>query len=643
MGGSEFKVTRTRATCSGIKCCSCSVEKNAIPHEGYQEGNQPVIPSLVRDGGDGFTEELRKAREVFFYCQAKFPITCKHAGSIVGSDDNRESRYLRQSRCPNWTLKSGFMMHDPDNVAPPIRMPDIADCASFGKDGLTERRDCDFIIIPDNLQGANVMMVNNYVRLASEGLFPEQPRTVIDRCPPLPMTFGGTDCHQALHGHEAVPISVIPCSVRYHYLIHHSDGIPIWAVIIGYGKHSHALPFKRPSPEQTKQSVKKIMTSNNTATVHEICDFIVSVHGTRPSMASIRKQKNNFRMTQHPNGRDLNSVKAALRNRRHLQMKMYLQDVIDERLQDETRLTRDQVGVVILMWDEDLLRRSLSNPTFGCDGTFSVVSKSADNVDLELVSIICQDPGTRRMFSPMRMLASRKTTACRKLMFDRFFRELKNLGLPDPLTAPPHQCLTISTDFETTFAISLGQSLTEIYRPEHDPADFSHVYIEKVCFGCGVHAHRIVQEKINKRLQGSMYRWMISSRLYETENDVRHAITYMKTINKKVATFAKWLEQNYVARVLWFWRRYKSLPSSVQRRVMWTTNASESHHALLKGSRHYIMTRSKGMDVISFITFLEALDTKEEQNLSGNLGVPHTSTPVLNRYGKGLEVVHILW
>ena len=272
-------------------------------------------------------------------------------------------------------------------------------------------------------------------------------------------------------------------------------------------------------------------------------------------MASIRKQKYNFRAREHPQGRDLIAVKSCLRQRQALSMRQYVHEVIDQREEDEFRLTRDQVGVVVLMWDEDLIRRAIQSPTFGCDGTFSVVAKNSDDLDFELVSIICQEPRTKRVFSPMRMLASRKTTACRCLLFERFFNELKKSGLPDPLNAASHQRLTVSTDFETTFAISIGRTLAEIYRPDSNLGETANAYVEKVVFGCGVHAHRIVLEKINKRLNPGIYNWMINSRLCHTEEEVVNSISYMKSINLVTLRFAVWLEQNYVARVLWFWRR----------------------------------------------------------------------------------------
>lgn len=54
-------------------------------------------------------------------------------------------------------------------------------------------------------------------------------------------------------------------------------------------------------------------------------------------------------------------------------------------------------------------------------------------------------------------------------------------------------------------------------------------------------------------------------------------------------------------------------------------------HEMIKGGHDYLLTGSKGINLITFVPFLENIDRKETENLSGMLGVPHVSTPLLNR------------
>ena len=61
---------------------------------------------------------------------------------------------------------------------------------------------------------------------------------------------------------------------------------------------------------------------------------------------------------------------------------------------------------------------------------------------------------------------------------------------------------------------------------------------------------------------------------------------------------------------------------------------SESQHAILKSSMEYVVTKSRGMDLMCFITFLEKLDGRGSHNANGSLGLPHGATPLLNRSKK---------
>ena len=147
-----------------------------------------------------------------------------------------------------------------------------------------------------------------------------------------------------------------------------------------------------------------------------------------------------------------------------------------------------------------------------------MVSKSGDKIDYELVSIITKDPLTGRMYFPMRMIASRKTTAARVRLFERFISSLKANGLRDPLKAPAQRRLTIATDFETTFSLALGCTLAKNFQPESNLSEKSMRYVEKVCFGSSVHAKRIILEKCSndKRL----YQWLVRTRVIETVQEM---------------------------------------------------------------------------------------------------------------------------
>ena len=147
-------------------------------------------------------------------------------------------------------------------------------------------------------------------------------------------------------------------------------------------------------------------------------------------------------------------------------------------------------------------------------------------------------------------------------------------------------------------------------------------------FGCGVHAKRIIFEKV-ERISRECDE-LVGSRNLSEEADIKLFLEYMKTMNDKCNSFAIWLENHYIAPVLWFCKRYKDMKFALQQRVLWSTNVSNSQHALLKGSIDYLVTRSTGIDLMSFISFMEKMRKRESENLNGRLGLPHGATPLLN-------------
>jgi hypothetical protein len=46
----------------------------------------------------------------------------------------------------------------------------------------------------------------------------------------------------------------VPCNARYHVLVTHGDVAP-WAIVIGYGQHTHMRPTLVPSMLQTRQII----------------------------------------------------------------------------------------------------------------------------------------------------------------------------------------------------------------------------------------------------------------------------------------------------------------------------------------------------------------------------------------------------
>ena len=126
---------------------------------------------------------------------------------------------------------------------------------------------CKTFTLPDDLQGVKKTLLDTMLVDASSGNFPPQPEASKNKCVALPMSFAGPYCrNSAVHCFETVKISTISCSVRYQFLIHESNGVPTWAIIIGYGNHQHTIPYPRPDPRAARETVRnRLEVSGNTS------------------------------------------------------------------------------------------------------------------------------------------------------------------------------------------------------------------------------------------------------------------------------------------------------------------------------------------------------------------------------------------
>ena len=220
-----------------------------------------------------------------------------------------------------------------------------------------------------------------------------------------------------------------------------------------------------------------------------------------------------------------------------------------------------------------------------------------------------------------------------RINFSAFIRALKNVGLRYPLFCTPLKRWTISTEFETKFALCVGEELSKMFQPDSDLTEIPMRYIETVCFGCSVYAKRIIFEKFNISTERHFYLWLMGTCVVETAAEVDQCFTTMATINIKLGHFLRWLRRNKVSLLMRFWRLYiySTATASVYRLLLWSTNISEAHNSVFKGTSDYLLMRCKGLDLVSLVQFLDKHDNTEFRNLNGDISVPLVSTPVLNR------------
>lgn len=623
------KVQCTVKACSGVKCCQYSLEKSQKMSHATPRPNNPNVGVDEKENA-----ELELAKQVFFWSQQNFPLHCKHEKVVIENRRHRDKYSQMQRRIPNWTFRRGKVIYHSernDESRYSSRLPDFVGCEKFGKSGLTSKGCCTLKSLPTELQNASEDIIAELLGRAKQGILPLPSSRSLNKCDPMPYTYTGQHCPNAIHGFEAVPLISIKCDVKYFFFTKKSENKIEWALVVGFGCHTHTDPVPRPSRKGVEIVVSNALSTNINARTKELTSCVRSAYGINATRSSIRKEL--FKQRRE-NGGYGNSIEEVVREFNIDDCpNPYVISVIDERDNDLVRKQTDQVGVSILMFNKDLLRKALENPNIGCDGTFNVVSSNpSDPLAYELNTIVCKDKTLGCVFPIFRQLASRKTKAARLHMFERLVSILKEYGLQDPLTCSTNFRLSFSTDFETTYAAAFATALAKVFHPNEDLDEHVRYYVHMCCFGCDVHAKRVILEKINISDEHNLYMWAVGTRRVRTIEERNECLSEMVRMGGKWAAFSQWMQDNYIANVLWFQDLHKcNLWGPFLLNVMHTSNANETENYRLKGCPSYLLTHGKGIQLCRLIRLLEQADQVDFDNLSGKNGVKFGTTPLFRR------------
>lgn len=166
-----------------------------------------------------FEMQMLKARENFSIVRRAFPCSAS-TYEILQEQTGKTLLNCQKTPYPKLKSKESFLMNSPDGSGTRIRIQDIVDFQEFASDGLMQRKCCDFLILPDHLQNKNLDLLTHRVLHTENGAFPVQPLHAVNQCPPLPVRFDGNDCHQAIHGYDAVMMSTIfSCKIPVTYVV----------------------------------------------------------------------------------------------------------------------------------------------------------------------------------------------------------------------------------------------------------------------------------------------------------------------------------------------------------------------------------------------------------------------------------------
>ncbi|MEM7299127.1 MAG: hypothetical protein AAF391_12780, partial [Bacteroidota bacterium] len=511
----QHQCVRITKDCSGLKCCRSSKEFCSIPH--YGDGVKPFqnIDFDPKTHSDSSSNALKLAQQVFFFAQLNFPLTCKHEGKQLHVDSvpGRDTYSFRQRRSPNWAFRVGKKVThtSPSPQAQGTKLPDFIGCKDFSIFGKRSISSCSLVSLPNELQGADPVLVNKIASDARMGIFPTT--TVKNICSPVPFGYTGKHCPSNIHGYEAVPLEKVCCNVRYHFFYSTPSSTTKWVIIIGIGTHTHCPPVLTAPMNLVRPLVESTLSSNRTASTRDLCEIVENTFGVKAPLNSVLKVRYQMKQKEKPFGTNLESITTEYIRRVQSGDSNYIISVSDERVADNSRVSSDEVGVSIILCNHDLLKHSMKNPRYGCDGTFNVVSNiTCEGLDFELNTIISKDRKTGKCFAVMRQLASRKTKGARKDLFKHFVDLLLSHNLKDPLRCANNERLSFTTEFETTYAISLCEVLAERFPSDDEMVDQREKLIHAICFGCNVHAHRSIQSKVDRAVDAKLYNWAMNTR-----------------------------------------------------------------------------------------------------------------------------------
>ncbi|KAI0557146.1 hypothetical protein FGB62_336g025 [Gracilaria domingensis] len=527
---------------------------------------------------------------------------------------------IRNENAQNWVFRVGKMSYKKDlsGRAAGSKLPDFMGCSDFGNEGVRDPKKSSLVKLPPHLQGANPHLVGSLVALAQHGIFPES-RAGSGNCPPYPLSSRGKFCTRPAHLQESPTLLHIKCDVEYHYFLMKNDetqGHLSWAVVVGFGRHRHTWPMRKPSPKLVHNFVSNLCQEGKILTGPMILRKLEEEFGCAPSPATVKSIRRDFRKEQYPAGKSLTAFLEAFHSQKQLAGSghSYVLSIEDHRAGDEFKLIREQKGLSVIFEDPRLLSKASSSPRFGCDGTFGIVNGHGANGELlsfELVSIVAKDEETGCAYSVMHQLCTRKTSSFCSMLFQEFLKQLRYRGVHDPLRATGNNRLTMATDFETTYAFSLATILSEQFRPG-SAID----YLKAIAVGCDVHAKRCIMEKCSVGNERTLFQRVLGTWDLNCREECDKALNIMKCMGGKWESFAIWLSSNQCVFILSFQKLNCSIPIAERHRALFFyTNANESYHNMVKSLPNFALQRGHGLEFMDEMKLLRELDHRDAANL----------------------------
>ena len=636
----KYEVERRSGKCSGVMCCRYSLFEASVGHNA--ESSNPfgkfVQRNLERETSET-DEVLHLVTNILFFGNINFPSTLRCCGLDYTERDGSIKWDEIARRAPNWKKlsRTALRSRHGDHTAPTMsgKNRDYLVCQHFGERGHKDVKLCALTPIPVELYKSDESVLERVMEDARHGVFPNPAPWTLGQCAPKQVKNCEHYCTSDVHMFEPVPMDKIECDVTFILYVHYENGVPDFAVVVGYGTHTHSTPLPRASSEIVDCVAKELVQRSATATTESISREVFRRTGLNTTYGSARKARYNARarIPGSQYGKGLMALLREFLNNENCSTPEYLVYVSDPSIERAD----SEVGLNVIMCNKNLLKKSISKPNYGVDGTFNMVTRTAEGHKFELVSVMAKDD-SGYFYAVMRQFTARATAASRRFLFEHFFSKAKSLGMKDPLHSAPYERMTMTSDFETGFAKAVGEALCKVYHGSYLSESFSHAYIKLTCYGCHFHAAKMVLEKTgttpaNKKL----FSWCMATRSVEEERDVQLVVQQMQMLGGKWVGFGGWFTNNEIVRILWFTDLYKSDNSFMRRHVFWTTNGIEGMHNRLKQGDSYCLAKRAGRDICDARFIVFKVDENDAHFLSGDHVASRMRTPRFRRAARNVR------
>lgn len=235
--------------------------------------------------------------------------------------------------------------------------------------GLCSPRGCSLVPLPKRLQHADPLIVNELAERARCGMFPtNNSNEVKNKCPPLSYKVSGEHCLRPIHKQEAPKIRRLPCSAEYHYIYKsRPNGKLEWVLVVGIGTHEHTWSFKRTSNTKIKRHVIALVSESHYLRCKDISQNVEKKFGVKVPVESMQKIIQACKNTHGRKNCSLDSVLSLCQDSVLFDFSDYIISISDQRNLDISKNERDQVGISIILCNEQFLKKSVQRPRFGCD------------------------------------------------------------------------------------------------------------------------------------------------------------------------------------------------------------------------------------------------------------------------------------